>query len=95
MSHEEEQEDMEVNIPQPAKPALLTVPMNVQAAVPGSSGDAPRSPTKNYKYYWIEKVDNKYAPPSRTARPISPADQELGIGGPKKRKRIVADQLVK
>ena len=86
---------MEVNIPQPAKPAVLTVPISVPAGEPGPSGEPPKSPTKNYKYYWIEKVDNKYAPPVRTARGISAADQELRIGALKKRKRIVQHQLVK
>ena len=90
MSEQDQEQAMDVN--PPPHPNLL------QAGQAGTSGEGenPRkSPTKNYRFYWAEKLDNSYATKTPTARKISILDNQLGIGVPRKRKTIDPHHLIK
>ena len=109
MEREKQQEEMEVPPPTPEEqmevnsnpvevnpnPDHLQLPAG--QAGPSTSGvsEAPKSPTKNFKYFWVEKVDNRYAKPTHNARNISEMDLQLGIGVPRKRKKIDTQHLIK
>ena len=83
MSEQQEEQAMDVN--PPPDPNVLQVGEAVTSGEGAKGGEPPKSPTKNFRYFWVEKVDNSYAKPTRTARSISQADIELGVGVPKKR----------
>ena len=90
------EEQMEVN-PNPVEvnPDRLQVPAGQAGPSTNGVSEAPKSPTKNFKYFWVEKVDNQYAKPTHNARNISETDLQLGIGVPRKRKKIESQHLIK
>ena len=90
---EQEETFMDTGPLQP-DPNLLTVP----TLQPGTSRQglaAPTSPTKNFKFYWVEKLDNSYSAPILGARSIPKAVHPLGVGAPKKRKKYEPDNAIK
>ena len=94
MAEHGEQELMEVAVSDLAPDPDLTL-LRVPTPQPGTSPQAPKSLTKNYKFYWVEKVDNSYSPPTQTARSIPQSVHALGVGAAKKRKRMETDCLIK
>ena len=101
----EKQEEMEVPPPTPEAPNLeeqmevnphhLQVPAGDAGPSTSSATQAPKSPIKNFKYFWVEKVDNRYAKLTKNARNISDSDLLMGVGALKKRKKIEPNQLIK
>ena len=90
MSEQHEQEQaMDVNPPPPPDPNLLQA-----GEASGEGANPPKSPTKNYRFYWVEKLDNSYATRTPTARNISYVDNQLGVGVPRKRKTIDPHHLI-
>ena len=98
----QEQEEIEVPPPTPEEqmvvnpnPHRLQLPASQAGPSTSSVGEAPKSPTKNFKYFWVEKVDNWYAKLTHNARNISETDLQLGVGAPRKRKKIDPHHLIK
>ena len=88
----QEQEEMEVPLPTPEEQMevnpnshCLQLPAGQAGPSTSSVGEAPKSPTKNFKYFWVEKVDNQYAKLTHNARNISEMDLQLGVGALRKR----------
>ena len=107
MQREKQQEEMEVPPPTPeapnpeeqieVNPNSHRLQLPAGQAGPSTSGvsEAPKSPTKNFKYFWVKKVDNRYAKPTHNARNISEMDLQLGVGALRKRKKIDPHHLIK